>query len=341
LSKFDPVKKLSGKKLDGEQFYNKLLQSGANLFINFMCNYFVPPLLRLSNQKKEKVILDYVKSEKPDLIISVMPFVNLCISNAAHALNIPFLLTTTDGDLTQWVHGLRHIRCSNFIATIGFETSKTRKKLQTCGIDDKKILLTGFPIRQDFLEKKNKAIIRKQWNLPERKFTVMLSMGSVGSASTYSYARKIMRMNLPIHLIACVGKNQRMMYKLRKITPTRHVTLSLIPFTDRFSDLMAVSDLFITKPGPGVINEALHMQLPMILDATTKPVFWEKENIAFVRRNKWGDVVTNLNKLEESVSRYVFDQAYIKRVKKSLQTFKPPRFSDTIIKIIANLCPPK
>ena len=54
----------------------------------------------------EKLFLDYFNDEKPDLIISVMPFINAAVLCAAKRADVPFLVLTNDLDTTNYVHNI-------------------------------------------------------------------------------------------------------------------------------------------------------------------------------------------------------------------------------------------
>ena len=52
---------------------------------------------------------------------------------------------------------------------------------------------------------------------------------------------------------------------LNKIENAGRVTFSVIPFTPKIPELMAVTDLLVTQPSPNVCNEAMHMNIPILL----------------------------------------------------------------------------
>src|SRR3972149_5676114 len=119
----------------------------------------------------------------------------------------------------------------------------------------------------------------------------MMLMGAQGSRASYEFAKKIAKLKLPAHLLVCLGKNEELKSKINKIKFNSNISVTTIGFTSRISDLMAASDLILTKPGPNSISEAMYMNLPMILDGSTKILFWEKLNIKLVKANKLGLVV--------------------------------------------------
>ena len=68
--------------------------------------------------------------------------------------------------------------------------------------------------------------------------------------------------------------------------------MTLLGFTDRVADLMAISHLIVTKPGPGTISEAIAMKLPILIDNTDKLLFWERINVDLVLNYGVGQRIT-------------------------------------------------
>ena len=64
---------------------------------------------------------------------------------------------------------------------------------------------------------------------------------------------------------------------------------------------MAAADLLVTKSGPGTIFEALHSDLPMVVDATTRVIRWEAMNISFVEEHDLGAVLRRLDDLPQLI----------------------------------------
>ena len=94
----------------GEQFYNSMLQSGWTRSMNFIVRHIAPPIFKNREQKLEQIIDSSIGSHEPDLVISLIPFVNYPASEAARKRLIPYLLVTTDNDLRHWVLGLEKLK---------------------------------------------------------------------------------------------------------------------------------------------------------------------------------------------------------------------------------------
>ncbi|MGP0072065.1 MAG: hypothetical protein ACLPWF_09035, partial [Bryobacteraceae bacterium] len=59
------------------------------------------------------------------------------------------------------------------------------------------------------------------------------------------------------------------------------------------------------KPGPGTINEAISMKLPVLLDTSSTPLFWEKVNSELVKQYRIGEVISKKRKLPRLLEKYL------------------------------------
>lgn len=343
FDKFDVVKRFTRGKANAEDMYNAVLSNGWIRTFNLICNNIVPVVIRSNRKNMERALTDYLYKEKPDMLISTMPFVNLPASNVAQKMNIPFLIVTVDGGLQNWRVGLNHITHPNYLVTIGFDIPQTRGILHECGISDDRIKLTGMAVRDDFFETKDLPALRKQWNVPNNKFTIMILMGGAGGQAAFDYVQKIATTNLNAHLLVCTGRNKSLQTKIEQFVHKKcspNISITIVPFTSRVSDLMAVSDLLITKPGPGSINEGLIMKLPMLIDKTSPTLFWEQANIDYVESRGYGKTIKSLRSLPSILEKMIHDKEYYQSFKTTLNKFPQHNFAQNIKPIVFSMCPP-
>ena len=78
--------------------------------------------------------------------------------------------------------------------------------------------------------------------------------------------------------------------------------MSIVGFTERISDYMAVSDILITKSGTLSVCEAIYMNLPMLLDATSTILPWEQFNHTFIKQHNFGESITDYAMIEPMIS---------------------------------------
>ena len=103
--------------------------------------------------------------------------------------------------------------------------------------------------------------------------TALIMFGGNGSAVSASILDQLEASGLPVQAIVMCGRNEKLRASLAG-RPRCHAA----GFTDRVADYMRLSDLFIGKPGPGSMSEALHMGLPVIVESNARTLVQERYN---------------------------------------------------------------
>jgi UDP-N-acetylglucosamine:LPS N-acetylglucosamine transferase len=322
----------------GETIYNMLLQNDWIQSLNFVTRHVAPKIFRNRKQQIESIIARHIEETKPNLVISLIPFVNYPASEAARKKGTPYLLITTDNDLRLWVHGLQAVKHPHFKVTVGSDLWCSRELLRKRNIPDSAIETIGLPIRTDFFMGKDSASIRKEFGVPKTKPVVLIIIGGAGGEKALEYTERIGSTQFGIHLIVCAGRNKDLAEDLRKISLHPSNTMTVMGFTTKISDLMAISDLLITKSGPGTINEAMVMKLPILVDSTSTVLSWEQANIDLIMQYGIGDFVENFEELEPLLRQFLFDTEVQKEVKDSYRKLPPNRFKESIGPIVSSMC---
>jgi UDP-N-acetylglucosamine:LPS N-acetylglucosamine transferase len=321
----------------GEQFYNMMLKRGWIRSMNFLARHIAPRLFRSRTHKLEKIINSYIRAYQPDLIISLIPYINYPASEAARKQDIPFLLVTTDNDLRNWSYGLEKVSHPNFKVTIGSDLPTTRGILLRKKIPDTSIETIGLPLRPDFISERDAAQIREEYHIPAGKPIILIMMGGAGNKSAYDYARKIGEMDLSTHVIVCTGRNDKLRKELMKIRLHASNSMTIFGFTDKIADLMAISDLIITKPGPGTINEAIAMHLPILIDHIDASLFWERANSEMVVKYGIGQKINDYREMRKVIRGYLADRAWQDAVEESFTVLPSNQFHERIGKIVDSM----
>jgi processive 1,2-diacylglycerol beta-glucosyltransferase len=337
LGPLDPFFTLSFGRLSGEGIYNLCLRHGWHGLATFFCDKIGAPRMIALAGEIERRTLSFIRAEKPDLIVSLIPLVDAVFLRVAETLDIPFFIVPVDLDTSNYIHGLQGGYFSGFRYTLPFGDREIWEKMAPARIPRAQVKVIGFPVRPDFHEQKDLRGLRRELDLPETKAIVMLLMGAVGSTVILAYLRSLAEIQIPVHLLICVGRNQRLRSQVEALPFPRRVTRTIVGHTDRISDLMAVSDLVITKPGPASISEALYMNRPMLLDGTSRVLRWEKLNLEFVRKHGFGEVVRTHRDVTGQVERYLRDRAHYRRAVRSLQWFPKANFGQSFRALLADL----
>jgi len=255
------------KFVSGDKFMRMLYKQSTKhlpvaykLFFNLSDKFFG----KTKNEKTLKHYIDktrdFLKEEKPDLVVSVFPTPGVICSILGKELGFKSATVITDfGAHSQWLHSLTDLY---FVAS-----SDLKKDLITKGISSKKIKVTGIPLREAFaLPPLNKLEIRKKLNL-ENRFTVLWMSGEYGLGNIKKICEKLLK--LPLQLIVVCGNNKKQLQnvcqlkeKMESSCPGRIIPLG---FTEEVHNLMSASDLLIGKAGGITVSEAMAMKLPIVI----------------------------------------------------------------------------
>ena len=131
------------------------------------------------------------------------------------------------------------------------------------GIPREKIIPSGIPVHPYFFLPTNKKSIRSLIDVPKSGKVIMLSCGSMGAGPMRRLAFRLKnRLAKNEYLVIICGTNEKL---FRYLTFwLRHDRVRILSFSKNMYDLMAASDLLITKPGGISTTEAAIRRLPFV-----------------------------------------------------------------------------
>ena len=332
----DPVAFLTFGRINGEDVYNFFLRRRWYSILNGIYNlgnwYF--------GTRKDfmiKIANAYLTEQKPDLIISVIPVVNDVILETAEHNNIPFLLIPTDFDVTSFVTGINHPKFPKFFANIASNDPLVKATIAPANIPAAQISVMGLPMRKDFFEPKDKDLLKKQFAVCQGKPVIVLMMGGQGNNAILTFAKQVADLPIPAHVIICIGRNSEIKETIKKINFEPHISVTILGFTERISDLLAMADLLITKSGSVSFAEGITMNVPMILDATATLLYWERLNHTLLTAHDWGISLKKVGELNQAILTILEDPANYEKIKHNLETFHKNRLDLEIRPIVEEL----
>lgn len=336
LAPLDLMQTVSSGRYTGEDIYNYLMPRKyyglINLYYKLGAWYF-----KFRQKKVRKNIEDFLQMHKPDIVISVIPIVNYSVLAVTQKLNLPFLLIPTDLDITTFIAGIKAPTYDQFKIGLAFEDDEARIRLAEAQIPLDVSIVTGFVVRPDFFQTKDIAQIKKEFDVPEGKPVVLLMLGAVGLQSLLSFSKQLSNIESSAHILICTSRQEAIKKSIDALTFPAPLSKTTIGFTSRISDLMAISDIFITKSGSVSVCEAMYMNLPMILDATTDLLAWEKANHRFVKRHHFGTIIEDQDKLAGMVTEMLKNPELCNEYKARLTLLEKKYGCEEIKLIIASM----
>ena len=208
-----------------------------------------------------QTMLEVIQRIKPRVVVSTYPFAAGIISKLKEQglINIPAVTIITDyTDHSYWIHPYTDLYI------VG--SNQVRDRLISLGIEDDKIKNTGIPVRQRFIESQPRELLLEKYGMRSNKFTILIMGGGDGfigkGRSTF---RALESVSQTLQLIIVCGRNKKLKKQLElELKDYKHDVL-LLGFCENIQELMAISDLMITKPGGVTTSEALAMGLPLLI----------------------------------------------------------------------------
>lgn len=270
-----------------------------------------------SNQVFAIKLLRLLREKRPDLIISTHPFGSQMCSYLKRKGKITSKIATILTDFAphdQWLVG------SDYTDYFFVAHNKMKEYLISKNIPENKIFATGIPISNKFLETFNTSKILNSLGLKENSKTILFFAGGkfgLGKSRTLEIFNTLVNDFNNIQVIAISGKNKKMYEEFNQIVKIANKTnfIKVFEFVNNVPELMAVSDVVITKPGGLTTTESLVSGLPMII---INPIpGQEEENAQFLEHSNVGIWLKKQMNITETISNFLSDNEKLKQMKEN------------------------
>ena len=275
---------------------------------------------RINAQKFKDLILEF----KPDIVICThfVPANLLTYWREKYGLDYKVWLTVTDYEAHKlWI--------DKEVDLYSVATKDVKDYLIKEGIQSRKIKVTGIPVDLKFSQKYNKKDIFKKLGLKEG-FTVSVFSGGFGMGPIGEIFRNILDIG-NINIIAVAGKNTELKEILEELAG-ENKNVKIFGFVNNIEELMAVSDLIISKPGGLTVSESLAMGIPLIM---ANPIPGQEEaNSDFLLKNKAGLRADKPEGIERIVKKILKDKKILVELKRNIKKIAK---SNAVVDLIRNI----
>lgn len=252
-----------------------------------------------------------LEKEKPAVVVSTHPFVSGILSKLKEygLTNIPFVTVITDHtDHSCWIHPFTDLYI------VG--SNEGKKRLLRRNVPEEKIASTGIPIQTKFLYpyKRDEFIVKHGL---DAELPTVLIMGGGDGLFGKGFLNLPTLESIPetLQLIILCGRNQKLKQKLEvELKQSKH-RIHLFSYVEYVHELMAVSDIIITKPGGVTTSEALAMELPMILYHPLPGQ--EQENARYLTKSGAAILSENPDDLIYQISNLIKNKPLLLKMKKN------------------------
>lgn len=206
-------------------------------------------------------------------------------------------------------------------------------------IPENKVFVTGIPISSRFLKKYNKQDILNEFNLENNKKNILFFAGGefgLGKNKTLQIFEDLIKNFENIQVIAIAGKNEKMKLHFESIVKkyNKEKNVIVLEYTNKVPELMAISDLVISKPGGLTTSESLASNLPMII---INPIpGQEEENAEFLESKGTGIWIRKNDSPYEVLKNIIDNPEKLDEMKKNTKFLAKKNSTEDICKTILN-----
>jgi len=231
-------------------------------------------------KKQRDMYIDELKKIKPDIIIDTHYFGAYCAVTYRNKYDKNCKTVIYDPDNN--VHGWWDVRTDKLIVNnhLAYEKALSR------GFKPGQVEEVFFLTRKNIIEtNESKEYYREKLGMPNDRFVVKLADGIYGEAKMESFIDELVKSDKPMSIIAIAGKNEKLYNKLMEMKNTlpENIKLFPYPFVKNINEMIAASDLFITKAGPNAVLDSVFLNVPIVInyyankiEATTKKIFVDR-----------------------------------------------------------------
>jgi hypothetical protein len=293
LASLDPLHRLTDT-YHIEDLYNGILKRGWTYGFHAILRG-TQKLIKIYAPEIESLMRQYWRQvSRPDLVVSFIPNFNGVLSRAlddVHPL-VPYATIMTDlADYPPYFWQEckdRFIVCGSAIA---------EQQARKAGYRADRILRTsGMILKPHFYESVTLDCRRerKKLGLDPALPTALIMFGGSGARMASGIVDRLGKKK--IQSIVMCGRNK----KLLKICTQKPLCCAVGFTADKVPYYMSLADFFIGKPGPGSLSEALHMELPVIIEHNRRTMPQEQYNVRWVEEQKLGLVIPSFTKVADA-----------------------------------------
>jgi 1,2-diacylglycerol 3-beta-galactosyltransferase len=296
LDTIDPLQKVTHIRL----------QDGYNLLLRKGWTRFTPQLLkvlhftiRLWHGAVVSALEKYWKANPAAVVLSVIPNFNRALAESLRraAPDTKFATLITDfADYPPhfWMEKTsQHVICG---------TERAVQQGVSLGLKRENLRLTsGMVLNPRFYAtaKVDRQAERRRLGLRPDLPTALVLFGGYGSPAMHTIAHALQNSELEMQMIFICGHNAKLAKRIGQVPA--HKPMFVEGFTKQVDYYMSISDFFIGKPGPGSIAEALHFNLPVIVERNACTMPQERYNTEWVEQHQVGMVLKNFREIERAV----------------------------------------
>ena len=203
-------------------------------------------------------LVRFIKDFRPDITVCThfMPAGIISHLIATRKLDAHLSIVVTDLDFhAMWLSRAFH---RYFVAI-----DETRAHLEMLGLPPERITVSGIPIGAQFRGEPDRRALRSKHGLDPEKTTLLISGGALGVGPAEFMVERLLHLEHDIQALVLCGENETLRKRVGKVVDANRPGFRVLGYVDAIHELMALSDLFVGKPGGLTTAEILASGLPI------------------------------------------------------------------------------
>lgn len=203
--------------------------------------------------------IEHMTELKPDLVVSTHWATNY------YAMNMENRPLTAMYCPDVWLNTLFRYPCDLTLLSMprGY---KRAMKMHNKRYNESNIKLVPFLIRKEaFTITSDKEELRRKIGVNEERFTVLVADGGYGIGKCKDTCEELLKLDLPINLLAVCGKNEELYKYLQGLKSKGNTNFKPYGLVDNMLELIAASDVTIGKSGASLMAEPCFFGVPQII----------------------------------------------------------------------------
>lgn len=275
-------------------------------------------------------LYELFEKQDPDIVISTHYFMTemvACLKRKGKS-NCKLAVILTDYASHKFWLSSKQCVDMYFVANEAMKYSLMHEEVQ-----ERKIHVTGIPVRPEFLKEYNKEAILEEFGFTkDNPILLVFGGGQYGMSDSSKLFKGILDINQDVQIIAIAGKSEDTKKTLENLASKSHKKVKILGFTDRVAELMSIADFVISKPGGLTTTEILVSNVPFII---FNPVpGQEEENSWFLVNNGAGFRIYDLNKTTPFLEQLLNDKYRIENMKLMQKHIAKPNSTKDIVDIV-------
>lgn len=251
-----------------------------------------------------------------DVVISIQPEVNVIATKLSNYIKAIFHTVIIDYAIQRlWINpGISRYYVGN---------PELADDLKRIGIPDEKVVVSGIPVREGFMEimSKDQEYVRLSLGLKKGLPTVLIVCGLLGTMMDFrKLLLQLSQLKTPFQAMVVFGENKKARRECNSIIASSKWPIHPYDRVENMDEMMWASDVVISKPGSVTIAEILSLGKASIL---LSPKAGSAQELAFgeyVQKNGAGIFLGNNSEIGKFLEELLVNPEKIKLM--SEQAFK-------------------